>query len=196
MSDKQKAKNIDKKTLEQSSSDTKAGSSRGIILVITGKGKGKSTSGFGVITRSVGHGYKAAVSQFIKGKWDCGERNLLEEKGVPFSVMATGFTWNSKDREGDIAAAKKVWEESKRYLSDSSIHVVLLDELTYMLEYKYLDREDVFRAIAERPTEQSVVITGRGADSELIEMADTVSEIQDIKHAFREGVKARKGIDW
>ena len=169
---------------------------RGIVLLITGNGKGKSTAGFGVVSRSVGHGYKAAVAQYIKGKWACGERKLLEEKGVPFSVMATGFTWNTHDREADIAAAERVWHDAKAFLADPGYHVVLLDELTYMLKYEYLNKQDVINAIAGRPKEQSVVITGRDAVQELIDLADTVSEIRDVKHAFRSGIKARKGIDW
>jgi cob(I)alamin adenosyltransferase len=169
---------------------------RGIVLLITGNGKGKSTAGFGVVSRSVGHGYKAAVVQFIKGTWDCGERNLLEQNDVPFSVMATGFTWDTQDRESDIAAATEVWQEAKKYLADPQYHVVLLDELTYMLGYKYLDKQEVLQAITNRPAEQSVVITGRGAIAELRDIADTVSEIKDIKHAYKAGIKARKGIDW
>lgn len=169
---------------------------RGTVLLITGNGKGKSTAGFGVVTRTVGHGYKAAVVQFIKGKWACGERTLLKQHGVPFSVMATGFTWNSQDKHSDIEAAKAVWEEAKNYLSDEQYHVVLLDELTYMLSYKYLEKQDVINAINNRPKEQSVIITGRSAVSELQDIADTVSEIHDVKHAYNAGIKARKGIDW
>lgn len=174
----------------------KAQIERGILLVITGKGKGKSTAGFGTVARAVGHGYQAAVVQFIKGKWDCGERNLLEQHGVPFAVMGTGFTWETQDRESDIAAATKVWQEAKKFLNDPKYHLVLLDELTYMLGYDYLDKEEVLETIRNRPVEQSVVITGRGAIRELKELADTVSEIKDEKHAFREGIKARKGVDW
>ncbi len=169
---------------------------RGLVLLITGNGKGKSTAGFGVVTRCVGHGYKAAVAQFIKGTWECGERNLLESHGVPFSVMATGFTWDTQDREADIIAATEVWKEAKKYLADPAYHVVLLDELTYMLGYKYLDEKEVLDTISSRPPEQSVVITGRGAVASLREIADTVSEIKDIKHAYTAGVKARKGVDW
>lgn len=169
---------------------------KGLLLVITGNGKGKSTSGFGVVTRSVGHGLKAGVCQFIKGTWDCGERNLLENNGVEFHVMNTGFTWNTQDREADIEAAEKVWEEAKKLLADSSINTVLLDELTYMLSYKYLDLDEVLTAIANRPEGQHVVVTGRAAHRQLIEMADTVSEVQSIKHAFESGIKVQKGIDW
>jgi len=169
---------------------------KGLLLVITGNGKGKSTAGFGVVTRSVGHGLKAAVCQFIKGTWDCGERNLLESHGVPFYVMNTGFTWNTQDREADIAAAELVWTEAKKLLKDPSINTILFDELTYMLSYKYLDLDEVLNAIANRPEGQHVVVTGRAAHRQLIEMADTVSEVQSLKHAFDSGVKVQKGIDW
>jgi len=174
----------------------KATIERGMVLLITGNGKGKSTAGFGVVTRCVGHGYKAAVAQFIKGTWDCGERNLLEENGVPFAVMATGFTWDTQDRDADIKAATEVWQQAKIYLADPQYHVVLLDELTYMLGYKYLDKKEVLNAINNRPKEQTVVITGRGAIADLKEIADTVSEIKDVKHAYTSGLKARKGVDW
>ncbi len=169
---------------------------RGILLVITGNGKGKTTSGFGTVARCVGHGYKAAVVQFIKGKWDCGERTLLEQHGVPFAVMGTGFTWNTQDREADIAAATAVWKQAKEFLKDPEIHLVLLDEMTYMLGYDYLPKDEVLDAIRNRPENQSVIVTGRGAITELRDMADTVSEIKDVKHAFKSGIKARKGVDW
>ena len=174
----------------------KAQVEKGLFLVITGNGKGKSTAGFGTVARCVGHGYKAAVVQFIKGKWECGERNLLEQHGVPFAIMGTGFTWDTQDRIADIKAATAVWEKAKQFLSDPQYHLVLLDELTYMLGYKYLEEEEVLQAIANRPSEQSVIVTGRGAVSALREMADTVSDIKDEKHAYRAGVKARKGVDW
>jgi len=169
---------------------------RGLLLVITGNGKGKSTSGFGMLTRAVGHGFKAAALQFIKGDWACGERNLLEKNGVDFHVMATGFTWNTQDKSKDIAAAEKVWEEGKRILADESVDVVLLDELTYMLSYKYLDLDEVIEAIVNRPPMQHVIITGRACHRSIIELADTVSEVQPTKHAFDNGIKAQKGIDW
>ncbi|GAA6146446.1 MAG: cob(I)yrinic acid a,c-diamide adenosyltransferase [Thalassolituus sp.] len=174
----------------------KATEERGIVIVITGNGKGKSTSGFGTVARAVGHGYKAAVVQFIKGQWDCGERNLLQQNGVPFAVMGTGFTWETQDRAADMAAAEEVWAEAKKFLADPQYHVVLLDELTYMLGYDYLNSEEVLDAIRNRPAEQSVVVTGRGAIKPLRDLADTISEIKDEKHAYRAGIKARKGVDW
>ncbi|NRF62585.1 cob(I)yrinic acid a,c-diamide adenosyltransferase [Vibrio coralliilyticus] len=169
---------------------------KGLLLVITGNGKGKSTSGFGTIARAVGHGFKCSVAQFIKGTWDNGERNLLEKLGVEFQVMATGFTWETQNKATDTEAAQKVWQECKRMLSDESIDVILFDELTYMISYGYIELDEVVEALHNRPTMQSVVITGRGAHRTLIEMADTVSEVKNVKHAFESGVKALKGVDW
>lgn len=169
---------------------------KGLLLVITGNGKGKSTSGFGTIARAVGHGKKCAVAQFIKGTWDNGERNLLEKLGVEFQVMATGFTWETQNKETDTQAAQQVWQECKRMLKDESLDVLLFDELTYMVSYGYIDLDDVVDALAQRPHMQSVVITGRGAHRTLIEMADTVSEVRNVKHAFESGIKALKGVDW
>jgi len=174
----------------------KAQTERGILLVLTGDGKGKSTAGFGTVTRTVGHGLNAAVAQFIKGNWDCGERNLLEQHGVPFSVMETGFTWDTQDREADIAAAKIVWQDVKQFLNNPDYHLVLLDELTYMLSFDYLDKQEVLEAIKNRPENQTVIVTGRGAITELRDLADTVSVIKDEKHAYKAGIKARRGIDW
>ena len=169
---------------------------RGILIVITGNGKGKSTSGFGTVARAVGHGLKAGVVQFIKGQWACGERNLLSDAGVEFHVMATGFTWNTQDKATDIAAAQKVWQGAKKLLADESVDLVLLDELTYMLSYKYLDLDEVISAIKNRPPMQHVVVTGRACHRDLLAMADTVSEVQSVKHAFESGIKAQKGVDW
>ena len=169
---------------------------RGLLIVITGNGKGKSTSGFGTISRAVGHGLKAAVVQYIKGSWACGERELLTNAGVEFHVMNTGFTWNTQDKDKDIAAAQKVWQETKRLLTDESVAVLLLDEITYMVSYKYIDLDEVISALKNRPAMQHVIITGRSCHRSLIELADTVSEVQSVKHAFDSGVKAQKGIDW
>lgn len=169
---------------------------KGLLLVITGNGKGKSTAGFGVVARATGHGQKAAVVQFIKGGWDCGERNLLQQHGVPFAVMATGFTWDTQNRETDIAAAQQVWQQAKQFLLDPALNVVLLDELTYMVAYDYIALDDVLAALQNRPATQHVVITGRGCHRALLELADTVSEVQNIKHAFDSGVRAQQGVDW
>ncbi|EGQ8520533.1 TPA: cob(I)yrinic acid a,c-diamide adenosyltransferase [Vibrio parahaemolyticus] len=169
---------------------------KGLLLIITGNGKGKSTSGFGTIARAVGHGLTCSVAQFIKGTWDNGERNLLEKLGVEFQVMATGFTWETQNKTADTEAAQLVWKECKRMLQDDSIDVILFDELTYMVSYGYIDLDEVVEALNNRPKMQSVVITGRGAHRTLIEMADTVSEVKNVKHAFESGVKALKGVDW
>lgn len=169
---------------------------RGLLLVITGNGKGKSTSGFGTVARFVGHGMRAAVAQFIKGSWDCGERNLLQQHGVVFAVMATGFTWDTQDKAADMAAAEQVWLQAEQYLSDAAIDVVLLDELTYMLSYHYIELERVERALLNRPAQQHVIITGRACHRRIIELADTVSEVQNVKHAFDSGIKAQRGLDW
>ncbi len=169
---------------------------KGILLVLTGNGKGKSTAGFGTVARAVGHGHKAAVVQFIKGTWECGERKLLEGAGVGFEVMGTGFTWETQDREKDTAAALKAWEVAEQWLKDESIHCLLLDELTYMVSYHYLDLERVLTALKERPPMQHVIITGRACHRAIIELADTVSEVQPIKHAFEAGIKAQPGFDY
>ncbi|MCG9758514.1 MULTISPECIES: cob(I)yrinic acid a,c-diamide adenosyltransferase [Pseudoalteromonas] len=169
---------------------------QGILQVITGNGKGKSTSGFGTVARCVGHGMNAAVVQFIKGTWDCGERNLLEKVGVPFAVMKTGFTWETQNRETDTAAAQATWQQAKVWLQDESIDLVLLDEITYMLSYDYLDLDEVITALENRPSMQSVIVTGRGAHRRLTELADTVSEVRNVKHAFEAGIKAQKGFDY
>lgn len=169
---------------------------KGIFQVITGNGKGKSTSGFGVVARCVGHGKKAAVCQFIKGTWECGERNLLQGVGVEFVVMNTGFTWDTQNKEADTAAAQATWQESKRMLADSSIDLVLLDELTYMVTYGYIDLDEVVNALNNRPPMQSVIITGRAAHRTLTDLADTVSEVRNVKHAFDSGIKALEGFDY
>lgn len=169
---------------------------KGILLVLTGNGKGKSTSGFGTVARSVGHGKKAAVVQFIKGSWECGERNLLEGAGVEFCVMATGFTWETQDREKDTQAAQATWADAKRLLSDETIDCLMLDELTYMVNAHYIELEEVLEALRNRPVMQHVIITGRGCHRAIIELADTVSEVQSIKHGFDSGIKAQLGFDY
>ncbi|HBX2081447.1 Cob(I)alamin adenosyltransferase [Klebsiella pneumoniae] len=169
---------------------------RGIVMVFTGNGKGKTTAAFGTATRAVGHGKKVGVIQFIKGTWPNGERNLLEPHGVEFQVMATGFTWNTQDRDSDTAACLAVWEHARRMLADDQLDLVLLDELTYMVAYDYLPLESVLSALRERPAHQSVIITGRGCDRDIIELADTVSELRPVKHAFDAGIKAQMGIDY
>lgn len=169
---------------------------KGLLLVLTGNGKGKSSSGFGMVLRTVGHGKKAAVVQFIKGNWASGERNLLEPLGIPFAVMATGFTWETQNRALDMAAATDVWQQAKQYLADPAIDFVLLDELTYMLSYDYLDLMDVLETLKNRPPQQHVVVTGRGCHRALLDIADTISEVQNVRHAFDHGIRAQQGVDW
>ncbi|MFM1895722.1 MAG: hypothetical protein RLZZ385_796 [Pseudomonadota bacterium] len=170
---------------------------KGLLLVLTGNGKGKSSSAFGMIARSLGHGLRCGVVQFIKGQWQCGEHLLFRDNPlVEFHVMNTGFTWDTQDREADIKAAEATWHHAERLLQDPTMNVVLLDELTYMLTYGYLDKTRVLEALRQRPPMQHVIITGRNASRELIDMADTVSEINDVRHAFNAGIKVQKGIDY
>ena len=170
---------------------------KGLLLVLTGDGKGKSSSAFGMLARSVGHGLRCAVVQFIKGKWDCGEHRLFGEHPlVQFHTMATGFTWDTQDRQGDMAAAASVWTHAAALLQDDAVDVLLLDELTYMLTYGYLDKAMVLEALRGRPAAQHVIVTGRNAARELVEMADTVTEFKNVRHAFDAGVKVQKGIDY
>ena len=169
---------------------------RGILIVFTGNGKGKSTAAFGTATRAVGHGKTVGVAQFIKGQWDNGEYNTLHPLGVEFHIMGTGFTWETQNRETDIQAATAVWQESKRMLADPRSDLVVLDELTYMLAYHYLDSQEVIAAVENRPVQQTVIVTGRGCHSQLLALADTVSEMRPVKHAFDSGIQAQEGIDW
>ena len=169
---------------------------KGILIGFTGNGKGKSTAAFGTATRAVGHGKRVGAAQFIKGQWDNGEYNTLHPLGVEFHIMGTGFTWETQNREADIEAASAVWQESKRMLADPSYDLVVLDELTYMLAYHYLDTQEVIAAIENRPPRQNVIVTVRGCPARLLELADTVSELRPVKHAFDSGIQAQVGIDW
>ncbi len=171
---------------------------RGVLILLTGEGKGKSSSAFGMVMRSLGYGHKVGVVQFIKGVQLSGEEIFLREHHpeVELYQMATGFTWETQDRTADIAAAETTWAVAERMLGDASLNLVVLDELTYMLAFKYLDERRVLDALGKRPVEQSVVVTGRGGGSPLQTLADTVAEIKDIKHAYKSGIKARLGVDF
>ncbi|MBS0880889.1 cob(I)yrinic acid a,c-diamide adenosyltransferase [Pantoea sp. JGM49] len=169
---------------------------RGILMVFTGNGKGKTTAAFGTALRACGHGKNVAAVQFIKGEWPNGERNLLEQHGVEFQVMATGFTWDTQNRETDTAACQQVWQAAKRMLADEHVDLVILDEITYMVSMDYLDLDELVRVLGQRPVQQSVIITGRGCHRTLLEMADTVTEMRPVKHAFDAGIQAQQGIDW
>lgn len=173
---------------------------RGIVILITGNGKGKTTSAFGTLYRALGHGQRAGVVQFIKGTQATGEVVFLQQitgaQAVRYHAMATGFTWNTQNWDADKRAADEAWAQAEAMLADPALSLVVLDELTYMLKYNYLDTEQVLAAVRARPPRQTVIITGRAARPELVDLADTVSEIADRKHAFKAGVKAQAGIDF
>lgn len=170
---------------------------RGLLLVFTGNGKGKTTAAWGTVTRALGYGYKVGVVQFIKGLWECGERERLDDdSNLEVAVMATGFTWETQNRDSDTRACQEAWQHAARMLADPETYLVVLDEITYMLKFGYLDIDTVTRALAQRPADQTVIVTGRNAHRELIEMADTVTEMHDVKHAFNAGIQARRGIDY
>lgn len=175
-----------------------ASTERGVSILLTGDGKGKSSSAFGMVMRALGYGYKVGVVQFIKGEQLSGEEIYLREQcpQIEFYQMGTGFTWDTQDRSADITAAKKTWAVAKPMLEDESFYLVVLDELTYMLAYDYLDADEVIGSIKNRPLNQSVVVTGRGGGRALQEVMDTVSEVKDVKHAYTQGVAARKGVDY
>jgi len=174
----------------------RASDERGLLILLTGNGKGKSSSAFGMVARALGHGMKVGVAQFIKSRTDTGEEAFFSRQpGVEWHVLGDGFTWDTQDRAGDIATARRGWEVAQRMLADASLDLVVLDELTYLLSYGYLEQDAVLDAIAARPPMQHVVVTGRGASSVLVELADTVAEIADVKHAYHAGVKAQKGVD-
>ncbi|MFC6633077.1 cob(I)yrinic acid a,c-diamide adenosyltransferase [Microbulbifer taiwanensis] len=174
---------------------------RGIVVLYTGDGKGKTTAAVGTATRALGYGYSVVVTQFIKGVWECGEKQLLTQLPqdaypIQWHEMGTDFTWETQDFEADKAAARALWEKALAALRDESVYLVVLDELTYALNYHWLEKQEVIDAIQQRPPQQTVVITGRGAKQYLKDIADTVSEMRSIKHAFDNGVAARKGIEW
>ncbi len=169
---------------------------KGLLLVLTGNGKGKSSSAFGMVVRALGHGMKVGVAQFIKSRSDTGEEGFLgKQPGVEWHVLGEGFTWDTQNLERDIATAQQGWEVARRMLADPAIQLVVLDELTYLIKYGWLDVATVLADLAARPPMQHVVITGRAAPQALLDAADTVSEIADVKHAYRAGIKAQAGVD-
>lgn len=171
---------------------------KGLVIVHTGKGKGKSTAGFGMVFRALGHGMKIGVVQFVKGAWDTGERWVLEKfpEQVTISALGEGFTWETQDRTRDIAMARGAWEQAKTMIMDESYDMVLCDELNIVLRYDYLPVEEVIEVLKAKPEMKHVIITGRNAKDELMEAADLVTEMEMIKHPFRSGVKAQKGIEF
>lgn len=170
----------------------------GIIVVNTGNGKGKSSSGFGMAIRAMGHGMKVGVVQFIKGALSTGEEKFLRRfpDEVSFHVMGEGYTWDTQNRERDTEKAQLAWQQARAFLADPSIGLVLLDELNIALKYRYLDVHSVIADLLERPAMQHVVITGRGAPEELVAIADTVTEMAVVKHAFKAGIGAQAGTEW
>ncbi len=169
---------------------------KGVIVLLTGNGKGKSSSSLGMVCRALGYDMKVGIAKFLKGMQDTGEDAFLaKQSNVQTAFMKTGFTWDTQDKEYDTAMAVETWNKAAQYLTDESINLVVLDELTYMISYKYLDEQVILKTLNNRPKDQHVVITGRAASKGLIEIADTVSEVTNIKHAFRANIKAQKGID-
>ena len=192
-----------KRAMEKQKASVDAGvaaatTDRGVAILLTGDGKGKTSSAFGMVLRALGYGQKVGVVQFIKGVQLSGEEHYLRDHcpEVEFYQMGTGFTWDTQDRSGDIAAAERTWKIAEAMLQNESLDLVILDELTYMLAFKYLPEDTVLAAITGRPAHQSVVVTGRGGGTELRSVMDTISEVKDIEHAYRAGIQARKGVDY
>ena len=171
---------------------------KGLVMVHTGKGKGKSTAAFGVVFRAIGNGMRVGVVQFVKGKWGTGERKVLEAfpDQVEMTAMGDGFTWETQDRQRDIEAAKQAWQRAKEMIMDEKLDLVLCDELNIVLRYDYLDINEVVEILKTKPEMKHVIITGRNAKDELIEFADLVTEMEMVKHPFRSGVKAQVGIEY
>lgn len=171
---------------------------KGLTIVHTGKGKGKSTAAFGMVFRALGNGMKVAVVQFVKGKWGTGERNVLDKfpDQVSLATMGEGFTWETQDRQRDIDAARAAWEQAKTFIMDNEHDMVLCDELNIVLRYDYLPIEEVLEVLEQKPEMKHVIITGRNAKDELVEVADLVTDMTQVKHPFRSGVKAQVGIEF
>jgi cob(I)alamin adenosyltransferase len=171
---------------------------RGLLIVHTGTGKGKSTAAFGMVLRCIGHGMRVGVVQFVKGAWQTGERAVLDRfpELVTCRAMGEGFTWETQDRERDIAAARAAWEAAKAMIADPGYRLVLLDELNIVLRYDYLPVDEVLAVLQGKPHDLHVVVTGRNAPAGLVAIADLVTEMTLVKHPFRAGVKAQKGIEF
>ena len=169
---------------------------KGVIVLLTGNGKGKSSSAMGMICRALGYEMKVALVRFLKGEQQTGEDLFLDSNpNVVSAHMESGFTWNTQDQELDKKRAGETWLEAEKFLADPEINLVVLDEITYMINYNYLDEKSILKALSSRPEGQHVVITGRAASEGIIEASDTVSEVKDVKHAFRANIRAQKGID-
>jgi cob(I)alamin adenosyltransferase len=171
---------------------------KGLLIVHTGKGKGKSSSAFGMVMRCLGHGMKVGVVQFVKGAWDTGEARLLAKfpELCEIKTMGEGFTWETQDRARDVAAAERAWAESKRMLADESYRMVVLDEINIVLRYEYLSLDPVLETLAARPPLQHCVATGRNAPQALLDACDLATEMTLLKHPFRDGIKAQPGVEF
>ncbi|RCX02494.1 cob(I)yrinic acid a,c-diamide adenosyltransferase [Marinomonas foliarum] len=175
----------------------KAQEDKGTFVLLTGNGKGKSSSALGMVARALGHDMKVGVVQFLKGEWNTGEIDFFKQQAnVRWEIMPSGFTWETQNREADIVSSEEAWASAVSMLNDTTVELVVLDELTYLLHYEYLNEDDVLKALMCRPENQHLVVTGRGASDALIELADTVSEIKELKHAFKRGIKAQKGLEF
>ena len=196
MTDKTYKKRMQRKKEYIDSRIDEANIDKGIIVLLTGNGKGKSSSAMGMICRALGYEMKVALVRFLKGEQQTGEDLFLDSNpNVVSAHMESGFTWNTQDQELDKKLANETWLEAEKFLADPSINLVVLDEITYMINYKYLDEASILKALSNRPEGQHVVITGRAASDGIIEASDTVSEVKDVKHAFRANIRAQKGID-
>ena len=186
----QRKKEVIDNAIEQANLD------KGLLLVLTGNGKGKSSSAFGMVARALGHGMKVGVAQFIKGRTDTGEEAFFSpHPNVSWHVLGEGFTWDTQNLERDTETAQTGWNVAKKFLKDEAINLVIFDELTYPIKYGWLNIENILKDIESRPPMQHVVITGRGAHPSLCDAADTVTTLEDTTHAYRSGVRAQKGVD-
>jgi cob(I)alamin adenosyltransferase len=192
------AKMAKRKDVQDAEVASKTIASKGLLMVTTGPGKGKSTAAFGLVLRALGHGWRIGVVQFIKGAWHTGERTALERFPdlVEWHTMGEGFTWDTQDRQRDIAAATRAWEMTRKLMSDPSIRLLVLDELNIALRYDYLPLTDILEVLAARRDDLNIIVTGRNAKPELIAIADAVTEMGLVKHHFAAGVKAQAGIEF
>ena len=196
--ERHRAKMANRKAAQDAEVAGKTVENKGLLIVHTGTGKGKSTAAFGLLLRMVGNGGRCAVVQFIKGAWDTGERSVLEGFGdlVRWHTLGEGFTWETQDKARDIAAAAKAWETAKDLMQDPDLKLLVLDELNIALRYNYLPLAEVVETLKNRRPDLHVVVTGRNAKRELIEAADLVTEMTLVKHHFAQGVKAQAGIEY
>jgi cob(I)alamin adenosyltransferase len=193
-----KEKMAKRKQVQDAEVASKTIDSKGLLIVHTGPGKGKSTAAFGLVLRALGHGWRVGVVQFVKGAWDSGERRVLETftENVSWHTMGEGFTWETQDRARDIAAANRAWDKARELMADEGVKLLVLDELNIALRYDYLPLDEVVAVLRARRADLHVVVTGRNAKAELIEAADLVTEMTAVKHHFAAGVKAQAGIEF